>query len=146
MRAQMSALDTSHAEAPRCLLSTDGTVADGHVPTLDGGALLAAWRAMLQSRAIDERFFSLQRQGRLGTFSPVNGEEAAVVGSAWALDPVRDWVVPQYRELPALLRHGVALASFLKYFQGKPEGNHMGPGINVLPIQISLAAQIPHAA
>ena len=54
----------------------------------------------------DERCFSLQRQGRLGTFSPVNGEEAAVVGSAWALDPARDWVVPQYRELPAMLRQG----------------------------------------
>jgi pyruvate dehydrogenase E1 component alpha subunit len=100
---------------------------------------------MLRSRVVDERCFSLQRQGRLGTFSPVNGEEAAVVGSGWALDPERDWIVPQYRELPALLRHGVPLASFVKYFQGKPEGNHFGPGVNVLPIQISLAAQLPHA-
>src|SRR3954454_10060009 len=104
MRAQMSALDTSHVEAPRCVLSTDGTIADGHVPALDGGALLSAWRAMLQSRAIDERFFSLQRQGRLGTFSPVNGEEASVVGSAWPLSPVRDCHCSQYRGLPAMLR------------------------------------------
>jgi pyruvate dehydrogenase E1 component alpha subunit len=100
---------------------------------------------MLRSRIVDEVCFSLQRQGRLGTFSPVNGEEAAVVGSAWALDPGRDWVVPQYRELPAMLRQGFTLTKAVQYFQGKPEGNHMGEGVNVLPIQISLAAQLPHA-
>src|SRR3954447_10259860 len=127
------------------LLAPDGTVAEGHVPALDDEALLGAWRAMLQSRAIDERFFSLQRQGRLGTYSPVNGEEAAVVGSAFALDPARDWVVPQYRELPAMLRQGYTLQRALEYIKGLPRGNHMAPGVNVLPYQISLAAQIPHA-
>jgi pyruvate dehydrogenase E1 component alpha subunit len=100
---------------------------------------------MLQSRVIDERFFSLQRQGRLGTYSPVNGEEAAVIGSAWALDPGRDWVVPQYRELPAMLHQGYTLERALRYFKGLPGGNFMEPGVNVLPYQISLAAQLPHA-
>jgi pyruvate dehydrogenase E1 component alpha subunit len=100
---------------------------------------------MLRSRVIDERFFSLQRQGRLGTYSPVNGEEAAVVGSAWALDPARDWVVPYYRELPAMLHQGYTLERALRYFKGLPGGNHMEPGVNVLPFQISLAAQLPHA-
>src|SRR4051794_25976222 len=131
--------------APRCLLTPDGRLAGGHVPALDEDALLDAWRAMLRSRVADERCFSLQRQGRLGTFSPVNGEEAAVVGSAWALDPARDWVVPQYRELPAMLRQGYTLVRVLEYFKGLPRGNHMAAGVNVLPYQISLAAQIPHA-
>src|SRR3954449_3424014 len=99
------------------LLAPDGTLDEGHVPALDDDALLDVWRAMLQSRAIDERFFSLQRQGRLGTYSPVNGEEAAVIGSAWALDPARDWIVPQYRELPAMLRHGYTLARALEYIK-----------------------------
>jgi pyruvate dehydrogenase E1 component alpha subunit len=141
----MTAVEDTGIEAPLSLLAPDGTVAGGHVPALDDDALLSAWRAMLRSRAIDERFFSLQRQGRLGTFSPVNGEEAAVVGSAWALDPARDWVVPQYRELPAMLRQGYTLQGALRYFTGRPAGNFMAPGVNVLPFQISLAAQIPHA-
>jgi pyruvate dehydrogenase E1 component alpha subunit len=140
-----STMDTGSVHEPLRLLAPDGTVADGHVPALDDDALLAAFRAMLQSRAIDERFFSLQRQGRLGTYSPVNGEEAAVVGSAFALDPARDWVVPQYRELPAMLRQGYTLQRALEYMKGHPRGNHMAPGVNVLPYQISLAAQIPHA-
>jgi pyruvate dehydrogenase E1 component alpha subunit len=97
------------------------------------------------SRAFDRRCFSLQRQGRLGTFSTVEGEEAAVIGSALALDPARDWVVPQYRELPAMLHMGYSLTSFLRYFMGDPAGNAMPEGVNVLPFQISLAAQLPHA-
>lgn len=132
-------------ERPRCVLAPDGTVEEGHVTALDEDGLRSAWRAMLHSRVVDQRCFALQRQGRLGTYSSVNGEEAAVVGSAWALDPARDWVVPQYRELPAMLRQGYTLTRALRYFRGDPAGNHMGPGVNVLPYQISLAAQIPHA-
>jgi pyruvate dehydrogenase E1 component alpha subunit len=100
---------------------------------------------MLFSRVCDQRCFSLQRQGRLGVFSPVNGEEAAVVGSAWALDPARDWVVPQYRELPAMLRQGYRLEQALHYYRGNPAGSRIDSGVKLLPYQISLAAQLPHA-
>ncbi|MBA2515988.1 MAG: thiamine pyrophosphate-dependent dehydrogenase E1 component subunit alpha [Solirubrobacterales bacterium] len=145
MGAIMSATSEVNAAAPASVLAPDGTLAEGYAPTLDDDALLSAWRAMLLSRAFDERAFSLQRQGRLGTFSTVNGEEAAVIGTAWALDPARDWVVPQYRELPAMLRQGFTLKKALQYSTGDPAGNHMPEGVNVLPFQISLAAQIPHA-
>jgi pyruvate dehydrogenase E1 component alpha subunit len=112
---------------------------------LRGEALLGAWRAMLFSRVCDERCVSLQRQGRLGVFSAVAGEEAAVIGSAWALEPARDWVVPQYRELPAMLRQGYRLEQALHYYRGNPAGSRMDDGVRMLPFQISLAAQIPHA-
>ena len=121
------------------------TAPTGHAPALEGELLLDAWRAMLRSRVCDQRCFSLQRQGRLGVFSPVNGEEAAVVGSAWALDPARDWVVPQYRELPAMLRQGYRLEQALHYYRGSPAGSRMDDGVRLLPYQISLAAQLPHA-
>jgi pyruvate dehydrogenase E1 component alpha subunit len=121
------------------------SAATGRTSGLTGDALLAAWRAMLLSRVCDERCFSLQRQGRLGVFSPVNGEEAAVVGSAWALDPARDWIVPQYRELPAMLRQGYRLGQALHYYRGNPAGSRIEEGVKLLPYQISLAAQLPHA-
>jgi pyruvate dehydrogenase E1 component alpha subunit len=141
----MSAASTVGLPEPLRLLAPDGTLAEGHVPALTGDALLDAWRAMLRSRVCDERCFSLQRQGRLGTFSPVNGEEAAVVGSAWALEPERDWIVPQYRELPAMLRFGYRLTQAMQYYTGNPAGSRMDARANVLPFQISLAAQLPHA-
>jgi len=141
----MTATPTVELPEPLRLLAPDGTLAEGHVPALEGDALLGAWRAMLFSRVCDERCFSLQRQGRLGVFSPVAGEEAAVIGSAWALDPARDWVVPQYRELPAMLRQGYRLEQALHYYRGNPAGSRMDDGVQMLPYQISLAAQIPHA-
>src|SRR4030088_879623 len=131
--------------APPRIPAPDGSVPDGYRPALSGDELLAAFRMMLLSRRIDERAFSLQRQGRLGTFSPVHGQEASVVGSAWALDPARDWVVPQYRELPAMLHQGYTLKRFFLYFKGDPEGNRMPEAVNLLPFQISLATQLPHA-
>jgi pyruvate dehydrogenase E1 component alpha subunit len=127
------------------ILAPDGTVPRDYRPALSREQLLAGFRLMLLSRRVDERAFNLQRQGRLGTFSPVHGQEAAVVGSACALDPARDWVVPQYRELPAMLRHGYTLERFFLYFKGNPEGNRMPEGVNLLPYQISLATQLPHA-
>ena len=142
----MNAVITTAGELePLRILAPDGTVPDGYRSPLPDAELLAAYRLMLLSRRFDERAFSLQRQGRLGTFSPVHGQEASVVGSAFALDPTRDWVVPQYRELPAMLRQGHTLERFFLYFMGNPEGNRMPDGVNLLPIQISLTTQLPHA-
>jgi pyruvate dehydrogenase E1 component alpha subunit len=112
---------------------------------LSEGDTLDAFRLMLLTRTFDAKGASLQRQGRFGTFSQVTGQEASVVGSAFAIDPARDWVVPQYRELPALLRQGFPLANFARYFRGDPAGGAIPPGVNMLPIQISIAAQLPHA-
>ena len=117
----------------------------GYEPALSDEQLVGALRAMLRSRAFDGRCFSLQRQGRLGTFSPVDGEEAAVVGTALALDPGRDWVVPQYRELPAMLHWATAGRASCSYFRATRPATAMPEGVNVLPFQISLAAQLPHA-
>ena len=71
----------------RQVIGADGEVPDGYEPALSDEQLRGALRSMLLSRAFDARCFSLQRQGRLGTFSTVEGEEAAVIGSALALDP-----------------------------------------------------------
>lgn len=130
---------------PVSVLASDGRVPSEYEPSLDPGELLAAYRLMTLSRTFDERAFSLQRQGRIGTFSQVMGQEASVVGSVWTLDPARDWVVPQYRELPALLRMGYTLTRALLYHTGNPVGNEMPEGVNVMPVQIALAAQVPHA-
>lgn len=133
------------AVTPITLLDSDGELAAGGESTLDDDAVVDALRLMMFGRAFDRRAFNLQRQGRFGTYSPVEGQEASVVGAATALDPGKDWIVPQYRELPALLRHGLPLEHFILYHLGHPEGGGPPEGVNVLPIQISLAAQLPHA-
>ncbi|MEV8515989.1 thiamine pyrophosphate-dependent enzyme [Dactylosporangium sp. NPDC051484] len=131
--------------APHCILAPDGTIAAGVTPTLSGSDLADAMELMLLTRMFDDKAMRLQRQGRFGTFSQVRGQEAAVTGSAAALDPSRDWVVPQYRELPALLRQGFPLEHFILYFLGDPRGAEVPQGVRCLPLNIALASQLPHA-
>jgi len=134
----------SVAVEPYSVLTKDGTLTAEAAPMKDD-ATLEALELMILARTFDEKATKLQRQGRFGTFSSVRGQEASVVGAASALDPRRDWVVPQYRELPALLRQGLPLENFALYFMGHPGGGVIPPDVNVLPIQISLAAQLPQA-
>jgi len=108
--------------------------------------LLEALRWMLMSRSYDERAIALQRQGLYGVFSPGLGQEASIVGSAMALDPARDWIVPQYRELVAMVRHGYPLERIAGNGVGRiTEATRIPDGVNVLPTQVALAAQLPHA-
>jgi pyruvate dehydrogenase E1 component alpha subunit len=127
------------------ILGVDGALRPGMEAPLSVEQSLEALRWMRLSRTVDFRAVSLQRQGRMGTFSAVRGQEASVVGSSFALDPARDWIVPQYRELPALVRHGFSLDRYLLYFMGNPAGGRVPDGVRVLPLQIALAAQMPHA-
>jgi 2-oxoisovalerate dehydrogenase E1 component alpha subunit len=64
------------------------------------------YRVMLLARMMDERIWQLNRQGRAHFAVPVAGHEG-VAGYAFALDPARDYLVPHYRDLAALLHFGI---------------------------------------
>ncbi len=101
---------------------------------------------MVTARVQAGRLWNLQRQGRIGTVAPIDGHEATVVGAAHAVDPDEDWVVPQYREPLGLARFGPGILDrFMLYNLGHPAGGHIPAPVRVLPNQISLATQIPHA-
>jgi pyruvate dehydrogenase E1 component alpha subunit len=131
----------------RSILKPDGTLVTGTRPRMDEEFVIEALRLMMLSRAYDERVIGLQRQGRFGVFSPGLGQEASVVGSAMALDPSRDWIVPQYRELMAVVHHGYPLELITATYMGKTTPDTRIPeGVNVLPAQVALAAQLPQAS
>lgn len=101
---------------------------------------------MIKARVASDRLWSLQRQGRIGTIAPIDGQEATTVGATWALDPTADWVIPQYREPMAMGRYGPeVLNRFAAWALGHPEGGHLPEPLRVFPPQISLATQILHA-
>jgi pyruvate dehydrogenase E1 component alpha subunit len=132
---------------PFRLVAPDGTVvgpAEVLAEVLGRGPELLA--GMIAARVANRRMFSLQRQGRTGTFAPIEGEEASVVGAVAAFEPATDWVVPYYRELLGLGRYGPeVLYRYALYQRGHPGGGHLPEGVRVLFPQISLAAQLPHA-
>src|SRR6202795_1044827 len=125
------------------LLGIDGTVR-GPSP-MNPEEVVAALRLMLLSRAVDDRLIKLQRMGRVGVYGPVHGQEAAVIGSAMALDPGRDWIVPASREHPAMLRHGLPLKNMFATYMGNFDAAAVPDGVRLLPRQQSIGAQLPHA-
>ena len=129
----------------RSILRADGTLVEGARSGMDEEFLIEALHWMVLSRTYDERVIGLQRQGRFGVFSPALGQEAAVIGSAMAVDPRRDWIVPQYRELMAVVHHGHPLENITAQYLGKVGSSRIPEGVNVLPTQVALAAQLPHA-
>ena len=123
--------------------------ADGHVdaqlePDIPPGDLKRLYRTFLLARRFDERMLRLQRQGRIGTFGPIRGHEAAVLGSVYALRPT-DWMVPYYREWPAYMWRGWPLDNLILYYAGFAEGMRVPDGLRDLPLCIPIASQIPHA-
>jgi pyruvate dehydrogenase E1 component alpha subunit len=112
---------------------------------MDEEFLIEALRWMMKSRLYDQRVITLQRQGQFGVYSPGTGQEASIIGSAMAVDPARDWMVPQYRELMATVHHGLPLKVISAHYLGKIGPARIPDGVKVLPSQVSIAAQLPHA-
>ncbi len=112
----------------------------GEVPDLTEAQLVDMYRHMIIARTYDERVVRLQRQGRVGTYAPFSGQEAAQVGSAYALEK-SDWLFPSYREVPALWMHGLPLENSLLYTMGHVHGASWPEGVNAFPVQIIIAGQ-----
>ncbi len=79
--------------------------------------IVEIYRTEVLARVMDERCLTLQRQGRIGFYVPLAGQEAAQVGSGYALDP-SDWIFPAYRELGLALVRGVPVKSLIDQFVG----------------------------
>ncbi len=113
-------------------------------PKIPAELLLRLHRAMLLGRRFDERLLSLQRQGRIGTFAPITGQEASQVGAVAALLP-SDWMAPSFRETAAEIWRGRTLESVILQFGGYNEGGYVEEERNDLPMSVPVGSQILHA-
>lgn len=99
------------------VLRADGSAdpaTDPHVATAD---VLRLYQAMVRVRVLDERLTTLQRQGRIGFHIGSLGEEATILGSAFAMRE-KDWIFPCYRELGAALLRGMPLQRYVDHMFG----------------------------
>ena len=126
------------------VLSEEGAVDEELVPSLTDDQLLEMYEGMKRSRRLDERAIALQRRGELGTYAPALGQEAAQVGSAFAMT-ADDWVVPSFREQAALMVHGTPPHQILLYAMGLEEGAEIPGGEGALPPAIPVGSQPLHA-
>jgi pyruvate dehydrogenase E1 component subunit alpha len=126
------------------ILDSDGNLDSALEPEIAPEELKHLHRAMLLGRRFDERMLRLQRQGRIGTFAPIKGQEAAQIGSVATLRRT-DWMVPSFRETAAMLWRGWTMEKVLQFFAGYLEGGQPAPDQRDLPICIPVGTQLPHA-
>ncbi|MBI5598858.1 MAG: pyruvate dehydrogenase (acetyl-transferring) E1 component subunit alpha [Deltaproteobacteria bacterium] len=104
-----------------------------------------SFESIILTRTFNQRALSLQREGRIGTYASVFGQEASQVGSALALEK-DDWVFPSFRETGVFLTMGYPIWQMFRYWAGDERGMKIPPGLNILPMSVPVGTQIPHAA
>ncbi|WP_438351768.1 pyruvate dehydrogenase (acetyl-transferring) E1 component subunit alpha [Paenibacillus sp. FA6] len=126
------------------VLSPDGEIVNKDMmPDLTDDQLKEIMYRMVFTRTWDDRAVNLGRQGRLGFYAPVSGQEATMVGSEFALQK-EDFICPGYRDIPQLVWHGLPLYQAFLYSRGHQHGGQIPEGVNVLMPQIIIGAQILH--
>jgi pyruvate dehydrogenase E1 component alpha subunit len=128
------------------LLTPDGGRIQHPVYPLDVDAptLLGFYRDLVLLRRFDNEATALQRQGELGLWVPVLGQEAAQVGSARALAP-QDVAFPSYREHGVTWCRGVEPAQVLSMFRGASLGGWVPATHKVQLYSIVIGTHTLHA-
>jgi 2-oxoisovalerate dehydrogenase E1 component alpha subunit len=126
----------------RQILTPSGDVTGD--PPVDLEMTLRLYRAMVFARAYDRKSMSLQRQGRLATYAPFEGQEAAQVGAAAALEP-DDWLVATYRDAAAMWMQGYPLELLFAGRTGHEAGGRPPDHVNVMPPSITVGGHMVHA-
>jgi TPP-dependent pyruvate/acetoin dehydrogenase alpha subunit len=129
---------------PLQLIAPDGRAVGDTDVGLDEERLRDLLRWMIRARRLDRECIALQRQGELTVYPGFEGQEAAQVGSAFALGP-DDFVFPTFRELAAAIVRGVDPAQYLWYHRGTWHGGPYDPRATRFgPICVPVATQLPH--
>jgi pyruvate dehydrogenase E1 component alpha subunit len=126
------------------ILDHEGNLDTELEPDLPEELLLRLHHYMILGRRFDERMLQLQRQGRIGTFAPIKGQEASQLGVVAAMTE-KDWMVPSFREMGAALWRGAAMDDILLVNGGFYQGNEIPEDARTLPVSVPVGTQPLHA-
>lgn len=124
------------------LVNPDGSVRDRLPITLE--EMKSLYADMVEVRVFDGKSMAMQRQGRLATYAPFRGQEAAQIGAAAALHD-DDWVAATYRDAALNWRAGYPWELLTLGRTGDERGGQVPEGINVLPPSITVGGHMIHA-
>ena len=102
------------------------------------------YRAMVFARTYDRKGMALQKQGRLATYAPFEGQEAAQIGAAAALEP-NDWVVATYRDAALMWAQGYPWELLFAGRTGDERGGSPPEHVPVMPPSITVGGHMVHA-
>jgi pyruvate dehydrogenase E1 component alpha subunit len=128
------------------LLTPEGERIDhpGYPLDLSDDAIAGLYRDLVLVRAIDTVAISLQRQGELGIWASLLGQEAAQIGSGRALGP-DDMVFPTYREHGVAWCRGIDPVKLLELYRGVSHGGWAPEEHKFHLYTIVIGAQTLHA-
>ncbi len=126
------------------ILSADGTFDASLAPDLSKEKLLEMYTVMTQIRVFDERAIKLQRQGRLGTYPQILGQEVTQCIPALCLEP-KDWILPTYRGQGSYFARGMQMRYSLMYWGGDDRGVNYPKDNNDLMFSIPVGAHMTQA-
>lgn len=124
------------------LISADGSVRERLPVTMEEMRRLYA--DMVEARTYDQKCMAMQRQGRLATYAPLEGQEAAQIGAAAALR-ADDWVAGTYRDAALMWRAGYPWEALIAGRTGDERGGRPPERVNVLPPSITVGGHMIHA-
>lgn len=111
---------------------------------------------MLRARRVDERLWLLNRSGKIPFVISCQGQEAAQVGAAFALDFSRDYLAPYYRDLAIVLEAGMSVKDIMLNAFAKGEDPNSGgrqmqahwsqKSLRILSGSSPVTTQVIHAA
>lgn len=84
------------------------------------------YKTMLLARKLDERMWLLNRSGKIPFVISCQGQEAAQVGAAFALDRENDYVLPYYRDMGVVLAFGMTAKDLMLSAFAKAEDPNSG--------------------
>lgn len=126
------------------ILDAQGNLNESLRPAeLTDAVVLELYKKMVFCRMCDQRALKMQRSGRMGTFTPVEGQEALQIASEYALKK-QDWITTAFRELAVCWAHGIPMERIYQYWIGNEWGSHPPEGVHVLPVSIPVGSQMLH--
>ena len=99
------------------ILNEKGEADASLMPPLSDDEIKKMYELLILARVFDERALNMQREGRIGTYAPILGQEASQIGSACALEK-SDWIFPSFREMGVYLAMGYPVHMLFQYWAG----------------------------
>ncbi len=126
------------------IIDEQGRADEALLPPLSDEEILRLYRGMVLSRSFNHMALDLQREGRIGTYASILGQEAAETGSALALSD-NDWIFPSFRETGVFLTRRYPAWLMYRYWMGDERGMEAPEGHNIFPMSVPVGSQITHA-
>ena len=125
------------------ILDENGNVDKKLMPKVSDSLIKQMYELMILTRVFDDKALKLQRQGRIGTYAPILGQEAQIA-AALAVGK-EDFIFPAFRENGVYLARGMPPEMIYHYWAGDERGMHIPKNVNMFSIAITVGAHVLHA-